>query len=171
MVDLMAGWWLLAAIIGAALLINVFWRLIERFAGIHRVPKEHEAWVAEVKRVLIALVDVDIDRHNIQMRLAHLVGKQPPEYDALARDAFARQMLLNPALAAKAEEVGLFAPGTFERAGVPAYENFDPTKDVSAPPQLRVVRSATPIEPDEPSLAFVGTVQVPSDRRSSDATN
>lgn len=165
------GLWIIAAIVGVALIMNVLWRIAARLLGVQQVPKEQAAWIEEVRKVLFSLVDCDIDKHNLEARLAHLVGKQPPEYGQLAQAAFQRQLLLHPSMAAKAEQLGMFPRGTFERMGVPDYYHYDPTapapqpamaqqpphggRQMVAPPSLRVVAPAP-----EPETTFVGTVQV-----------
>lgn len=157
------GWAFLILLAVFAMFINVAWRLLERLLDVRRVPKEHAEWTIEVKQVLTSLVDNEINHHNLLARFAHLVGKQPPEYDGLAREAFARTLLMSPAIAAKAEQVGLFERGTFERLGVPDYGRFNPVADTRLPPppavpQLQLVQ-AKPEQP-APRTTFIGTVQV-----------
>ncbi len=152
-----AGGLFLFLLVAMSVFINVMWRLGEHLLSVRNVPKETSDWNDEVKRVLIALIDTDLDRHNLLARLAHLVGKQPEGYDSLARDAFTRMLLVQPALAKKSEEVGLFPRGTFERMGVPEYDSFMMPPSPSSPAQLSVVEAGDAEEP----YAFVGTVQVP----------
>jgi hypothetical protein len=149
----------LVLIIGASLVVNVVWRFVERRVGLDQVPRKHADWVEEVRRVLFSLVDAEIDKANLEARLAHLVGKQPPEYDALAKEAFKRQLLLHPAMAAKAEEMGLFPDGTFARLGVPRYADFNPT-DVD-PAAVRRAALERVVAAQTPPTTIVGTVQLP----------
>jgi hypothetical protein len=150
-----------AAVLGAAIVINVLLRFHERLTNPRRTPKDYEQWIEEIRSVLFQMVEADIDRHNLEMRFSALLGRQPPEYDGLAREAFARTLLLHPALAAKAEQCGLFPEGTFARVGVPRYLTFNPVESA------RIAGAELPAaEPPaaEPPSDFVGTVKVARER-------
>lgn len=160
----MSVWTALAMTIGAALLINVIWRFIERYMSVQRVPRAYEEWVEDVRRTLFALVDADIDRGNLYAHLGALWGKQPPEYEGLAREQFARTLLINPALLAKAEEVGLVPPGTFAQLGQQAYATFDPT--LERPPTSFAARDPRIVEAAREvsgRVHYIGAVAVSGD--------
>lgn len=114
---------------GFGVLASTITAFVRRLMRTDNVPADHARWVEQVRLVLVGLIDVDIDKSNLQARLAHLMGHQPPEYDELAQQSFARTLLVNPAIAAKAEQLGMFAPGTFAQMGVQPYQQFDPTKE------------------------------------------
>ena len=125
--------------------------------------------------VLVQLIDIEIDKHTVHARLAKLLGSQPPEYDDLAREAFARTLLLSPALAAKSEQVGLFASGTFERLGVPAYHSFSPASASQPPPpghEINMTGRLPQLQLDAaPEPEFVGTVMVSKEKRAASQAN
>jgi len=163
--------WALVVLIGSGILCNILWRLGEHFVSGAAVPRKHQNWIEELRDILAKLVDNDIDRHNLQARLAGLVGHQPPEYDQLAQEAFARTLLLNPALAAKAEEVGLYPEGTFARMGVPVYQTYDPTQHTAQPLLPGALQSPLAHPPgnqplklvEPPETRLVGTVELPKE--------
>lgn len=163
-----AGGWLVLVFVAGCLLVNVLWRVAERLLGVNRPARECSAWLEQVRRVLVDLIEVDIDKHTAQARLAKLMGSQPPEYDGLAREAFARTLLLSPALAAKAEQVGMYPPGTFARMGVQSYREYDPLCERQAGGNGGGLHDAAFSSQE---TVFVGTVQVPRERRSNGSAN
>lgn len=136
-----------AAVLAAAVLVNVLWRLGERFVLSRHIPRDHTDWCTDVREVLFALVDADLHKAHLQRRLATLVGREPDGYEAIAREAFARELMLVPAAAERAEDMGLFPPGTFSQLGV---RHPDGSAVVGTPPP-EPTPAAAPAPP--PSLA------------------
>lgn len=170
-----AAWWVVAIFVGVSLIINVLWRLGERLLGVNRPSRECAEWIEQVRRVLVGLIEVEIDKHTLHSRLVTLLGSQPPNYDGLAQEAFARTLLLSPALAAKAEQVGLFEPGTFARIGVPTYQSYNPVPNQwPQPPSSNIETLQRPFashQLEPPETIFVGTVQVPKAKRTNGHAN
>ena len=154
--------WLVLLAVGAGIVGIIIWRLGERLWQTRYTHRDHAEWIDMVRTILFQIIDAEIHRAELMTQLAKLIGQKPPEFDAMAKEAFARSLALTPIAAAKAEEVGLFERGTFERMGVPRYDSIPPPP---LPPVQRVVESVQN-NIVQPAVQWVGTVAIPrkSDR-------
>lgn len=148
--------WIIVLCLGAAIVVNVLWRLGERLWWARYNMRDHGEWLDEVRQVLFQLIDADLHRAQLTAKLAELIGRQPEGFDGVARESFARSLSLTPVAAAKAEEAGLFPPGTFAAMGVPRYDGIPPRAPSPAEKVAEAVKTVT-----EPVMTWVGTVKVP----------
>lgn len=151
-----APWFILLAL-GMGIVAAVLWRLGERMWSTRYTHRDHHEWIEMVRTILFQLIDTELQRAELMTQLAKLVGQKPKEFDAMAKEAFARSLALTPIAAAKAEEAGLFEKGTFENMGVPRYDSIPP------PPLPPVQRAVQAVQANvvEPAIQWVGTVALP----------
>ena len=101
-------------------------KLVDRHYFGAYVPKTYARWKFEVLHALQQYVEAHAYVAESEERLAQLIGKVPDGYDAVILHGAAAARQVAPAVLSKAEQLGLYAPGTFEAQGWPKVDLPEP---------------------------------------------
>jgi hypothetical protein len=104
----------------AARTIEAWWRGTQ-------IPKEMSRWVTELDAALRDLQATEIGRAICYRRVADLIGQIPADFDAVALRGLQMSDDIGRAILAKAEAMGLYPPGTFQKLGVPPFRGLGPS--------------------------------------------
>jgi len=100
-------------------------RTIEAFFRGTQTPKDMSRWMSELEFALRDLQGAEIQRAICYRRVADLIGQLPKDFDAVALTGLVMSDQIGRAILQKAEDMGIYAPGTFESLGVVPYRTPD----------------------------------------------
>ena len=123
--------------------IEAYWR------GAH-TPKDMSRWMGELEFALRDLQGAEIQRAVCYRRVADLIGQLPRDFDAVALTGLVMSDQIGRAVLRKAEDMGIYAHGTFESLGVVPYQTptFGQTTVLEPSPPSPMTMLPPPIAPE-----------------------
>jgi hypothetical protein len=93
---------------------------IHRYWAGSQIPKDMASWVSELEFALRDLHGAEVHRAACYRRVADMIGQMPKDFDAVALTGMVMSDQVGVAILEKAEQMGLYPPGTFAKLGVGA---------------------------------------------------